>query len=55
MRSRSNREDGSSHISHAGKDAAIYHPTLQPKAKIILSTAYVSFMTVYFNFALNKI
>lgn len=39
MRSLSNREDGSSHISHPGKDAAIYKSTLQFNAKIFTHIA----------------
>lgn len=55
MRSRSNREDGSSHISHPGKDAAINDSTTQLRAKTINGmTQYVRFMTLNFNFTLNK-
>lgn len=55
MRSRSNREDGSSHISDPGKDAAVNESNLKLNAKITGSmTRYVPFVLVCFNVAVKR-
>lgn len=55
MRSRSNREDGSSHISHPGKDAAVYDSKLRLKANTSISmTGCITLTALYLNFAVNK-
>ncbi len=54
VRSRSNREDGSSHISHPGKDAAIHGATAEPTAPINSSTLRDSFMNIHRSLLLTK-